>query len=124
MKDAQVQSVVAAGVAEPALLARWLHEPELLREYDIDPASLDLHPLWKFTGLITKVRNSCLRADFPLTFRLLSVTGIEIELFAHYSLYQSSIPAWSASSTPMKAQHLLNFIEKSLEPTQWPHALL
>jgi ABC-type spermidine/putrescine transport system permease subunit II len=51
--------------------------------------ALDLAALGKFAGLSVKVRHNPLRPMMPLTFRLMSVAAIEIEIFAAYAAFRS-----------------------------------
>ena len=69
MIASRVHAIVAAGLENPELLARWKREPESLRAYGVDPAAFDLDAIWKFAGLTAKVKHNGLRFDLPLTFR-------------------------------------------------------
>ena len=46
---------------------------------------LDLDSLRKFAGLAAKIRHNGIRDKLPLTFRLMSVAKLEIEVFAAYA---------------------------------------
>jgi hypothetical protein len=124
MKAGRVHSVIAAGVENPRLLARWQQEPELLSTFGVEPDKLDLDALWKFAGLTAKVRHNGLRADFPLTFRLLNVAGLEIELFASYASFRAAAGLRYADTTEERAQDLLAFLEHWLNLDKLEHALL
>jgi hypothetical protein len=124
MTASRVHSVIAAGLENPQLLARWQQEPDLLRDCGVDPDRLDLDALWKFAGLSAKVRHNGLRADFPLTFRLLNVAGLEIEVFANYASFRASAGARYADTTEARAQDLLNFLEHWLDFERPEHVLL
>jgi hypothetical protein len=118
----QVHAVIAAGLKDPDLLARWKQEPELLRQWGVDPETIDIEALWKFAGLSTKVRHNGLRADLPQTFRLLSVAGLEIEVFGGYASFhagQSFGPTVEA-----RIDDLLGFLEHWLDFDKREHALL
>jgi hypothetical protein len=124
MKAGRVHAVLAAGVENPRLLARWRREPELLRGCGVEPNELDLGALWKFAGLTAKVRHNGLRADLPLTFRLMSVAGLEIEVFASYASALASEGRRYAATTAERAQDLLAFLERWLDFERREHALL
>jgi hypothetical protein len=118
----QVHAVIAACLKEPGLLARWKQEPETLRECGVDPDAIDLEALWKFAGLTTKVRHNGLRADLPLTFRLLNIAGLEIEVFGAYA---SSHAGKSFGPTvEVRINDLLLFLEQWLDFDKREHALL
>lgn len=82
MSLARVQAVMAAGIEQPRLLVRWRAQPDRLRALGVDPAEIDLDVLAKFSGLGVKVRHNPLRAHYPLSFRLMSATAMEIAMFA------------------------------------------
>ncbi|HEX8178054.1 MAG TPA: hypothetical protein VF525_00785 [Pyrinomonadaceae bacterium] len=124
MKASRVHAVIAAGLEHPHLLARWQREPDLLRRCGVEPDALDLDALWKFAGLTAKVRHNGLRADLPLTFRLLHVAGLEIEVFAAYAAFRTAGGARYADTTAARAQDLSNFLEHWLDFTRREHALL
>ncbi|HVG35268.1 MAG TPA: hypothetical protein VM911_19530 [Pyrinomonadaceae bacterium] len=124
MKAGRVHSVIAAGIENPRLLARWQQEPELLSTCGVEPDKLDLDALWKFAGLTAKVRHNGLRADFPLTFRLLNVAGLEIEVFASYASFRAAAGLRYADTTEERTQDLLAFLEHWLDFDRLEHALL
>jgi hypothetical protein len=124
MNASRVHAVIAAGLANPQLLARWRKDPELLRDCGVDPDKLDLNALWKFAGLTAKIRHNGLRADLPLTFRLLNVAGLEIEIFASYASFCSSRGGGFADTTEDRMRELLSFLENRLDFQKLEHALL
>lgn len=124
MNAGQVHAVIAAGLEDPNLIARWRQEPELLHNCGVDPAVVDLDALWKFAGLTTKVRHNGLRGDLPLTFRLLNVAGLEIEVFASYGSFRASEGKSYASTSEARSQDLLMFLEHWLDLDNHAHALL
>ena len=124
MTAARIHAVIAAGLANPQLLARWQREPELLRSYGVEPATLDLTALWKFAGLSAKIKHNALRADLPLTFRLLNVAGLEIEVFASYASARAASGESFADTTEARVQDLLAFLEHWLDLDRREHALL
>jgi hypothetical protein len=123
MTAARAQAVVATGLARPDLIARWRRDPSVLRGYGLDPDTVDLDALWKFAGLALKIRHNPLHADFPLTFRLLKVAGLEIALFAAYATHRAGAPALPAD-VPAKAQALVDFIAAWRDGEDREHALL
>ena len=118
----QIHAVIAAGLKEPALLARWQEAPELLRQYGIEPGAFDLGALWKFAGLTTKVRHNGLRADIPQTFRLLNITGLEIEVFGAYATFHAAKNF--GPTVQARIDDLLVFLERWLDFDKLEHALL
>ena len=118
----QVHAVIAAGLKEPDLLARWQKEPELLRECGVDPDTIDLEALWKFAGLTTKVRHNGLRADIPLTFRLLNIAGLEIEVFGAYASFHA-VESFGPT-VQQRIDDLLLFLEQWLDFDKHEHAIL
>jgi len=124
MSASQVHAVIAAGLEDPTLLERWRREPDLLRKCGVDPASFDLDAIWKFAGLSTKVRHNGLRADLPLTFRLLNVAGLEIDVFASYAAHCAAEGKVYAATSDARSQDLLLFLEQWLDFDKHEHALL
>lgn len=124
MIASQVHAVIAAGLENPALLSLWQREPERLRDCGVDPDKLDLDALWKFAGLTAKVRHNGLRADLPLTFRLLNVAGLEIEVFASYASFQAAYSRRYGDTTEARAQDLLCFLQGWLDYDRREHVLL
>ena len=59
---ARLHALVSAGIENPALIARWRADPELLRGHGIEPSMVDLESLWRFAGLTVKVRHHALRS--------------------------------------------------------------
>lgn len=82
---ALVQSVMAAALADPHRLEEWIEEPRLLERYGMDAAAMDLSALADFAGLSEKVRHNQCREHLELTFRLLRLSGMEVELFRSYA---------------------------------------
>ena len=124
MRAGRVHSVIAAGLEDPRLLARWRHEPELLRGCGVDPAALDLEALWKFAGLSAKVKHNGLRADLPLTFRLMNVAGLEIEVFASYAAARADDGRRYAETPAARAADLSDFLKDWLDFGRREHAML
>jgi len=124
MIASRVHAVIAAGLENPQLLTLWRREPNQLRTYGVEPDALDLNALWKFAGLTAKVRHNGLRTDLPLTFRLLNVAGLEIEVFASYASSAAAAGRRYADTSEGRAQDLLFFLEQWLDFDRREHALL
>ena len=122
MKASKVHAVVAAGLDSPALIALWQQDPERLRHCGVDPDTFDFDALQKFAGLTAKVRHNGLRIDLPLTFRLLNVAGLEIELFSAYARFRAG--TGYAATTAGRAQDLLSFMSEWLDFDRLEHVLL
>lgn len=124
MRARSVHAVLAAALDDPQLVARWRREPDMLRRCGVDPDELDLDALWKFAGLTAKVRHNGLRAHLPLTFRLLNVAGLEIEVFASYASFRAAEGGRYAATTEARAHDLSAFLEGWLDFDRREHALL
>lgn len=124
MSLARVQAVMAAGIEQPRLLVRWRAQPERLRALGVDPAEIDLDVLAKFSGLGVKVRHNPLRAHYPLSFRLMSATAMEIGMFAAYAEFRSLRRLPWAAAMPDRARDLLDFLAGWLDPADPVHARL
>jgi len=120
----RVHAVLAAGVQNPALIAAWRRDPELLRAHDVDPAEVDLDALWKFAGLAVKVRHNGIREDLPLTFRLLHVTELAIDVFASYAARCATEGRRLSSGAEARARDFVEFLEQWLDLERPLHALL
>lgn len=121
---ARVHAVLASGVEHPRLLEQWRQHPETLRELGIEPETLDLAALGKFAGLSVKVRHNPLRPMMPLTFRLMSVAAIEIDIFAAYAAFRSRQGLRYAGAMPARARDLIEFLGGWLDLGDHTHALL
>lgn len=81
-----VHSVIAAALADPPRLRGWAADVTVLESLGIDPTTIDIEALSKFAGLGEKVRHNLTRAMLPMTFRLLTLLGQDIDLFGAYAL--------------------------------------
>jgi hypothetical protein len=122
MSASQVHAVIAAGLKEPGLIARWKQEPEMLRQCGVDPDAIDLEALLKFAGLTTKVRHNGLRGDIPLTFRLLNIAGLEIEVFRAYAIFHAGKSF--GPTVQERIDDLSFFLEQWLDFDKREHAIL
>jgi hypothetical protein len=121
---ARVHAVLASGVEHPRLLEQWRQQPETLRDLGIEPETLDLAALGKFAGLSVKVRHNPLRPMMPLTFRLMSIAAIEIDIFAAYAAFRSRQGLRYAGAMPVRARDLIEFLGGWLDLGDHTHALL
>lgn len=124
MSARRIHAVLAAGVENPALIARWRAEPELLRGHGVEPSQVDLEALWRFAGLTLKVRHNALREELPASFRFMNIAGLEIELFASYAIERAAQGARFAPTTEGRTLDLLVFLEGWLDRDNTAHALL
>lgn len=124
MKASSVHAVIAAGLNSPELITRWQQDPDQLRACGVEAESFDFEALQKFAGLTAKVRHNGLRLDLPLTFRLLNVAGLEIELFSAYATFRAASGNGYAETTSGRAQDLLHFMEHWLDFGRLEHVLL
>lgn len=118
MTDSRIHAVMAAALQNPELISRWEEHPSQLREFGIEPDTVDLSGLRKFSGLTLKVRHNALRADFPCTFRLMSVADMDIELFAAYAVHLSVRGESVAGTDARRAEMLLKFLGEWLNRRQ------
>lgn len=124
MSSRQIHSIVAAGLADPRLLARWAADPNALLSLGIAPEELDVGALCKFAGLTTIVRHNGLRQDLPRTFRLLSTARMEIGLFADYAVHLAEAARRLAPDSATRAAELADFIGCWIDPAQPAHLLV
>jgi hypothetical protein len=120
----RIHAIMAAGLANPDLLARWQQQPELLRTCGVDPATFDLEAIRKFAGLSAKVRHNGLRFSLPNTFRFLSLTGLEIEVFAAYAAHHSREGTSYAATNEERIIDLADFLQGWLDPNRLEHSML
>lgn len=124
MIASRVHAIVAAGLENPELIARWKQEPESLRAYGVDPAAFDLDAIWKFAGLTAKVKHNGLRFDLPLTFRFLSLNGLEIEVFGAYAAHKARAGTRYTATTEGRIIELVDFLRDWLDFDRPEHSLL
>ncbi|MBX3740452.1 MAG: hypothetical protein KF712_05640 [Akkermansiaceae bacterium] len=119
-----VHAVLAAGVHNPKLISHWREDPTLLAKQGIDPESMDLDALWKFSGLTIKVRHNGTRPDLPSTYRLMSFLGVEIELFASYATWCAENHRSFANTALERERDLIGYMEGWLDFESVEHCLL
>lgn len=124
MTAARVHAVLAAAVDNPALIARWKENPKLVSLYGIGPESIDLETLSKFAGLTVKVRHNGVRQIVPVTFRLMSLLGLEIEIFASYASFIAKKKRQYAATAEERLSELIGFLEDSLDHRRRNHILI
>jgi hypothetical protein len=124
MTARQVHALLAAGLENPGLISSWQQEPGRLRRYGVEPESLDLSLLWKFAGLMAKVRHNGLRDTLPMTFRLLNVAGLEIEVFAAYASLCAEEGRRFAATTTERMRDLMAFLDQWLDRKNLVHVVL
>lgn len=124
MNARQVHSVLAAGVQNPDLITQWQKEPASLLRLGVQPESLDLSRLLKFAGLTVKVRHNGVRQEFPMTFRLMGVAGLEIEIFAAYAAFCAATGRGYAADTAERTRELSQFLQHWLHLDRTDHSLL
>ncbi len=118
MSIRSVRALLAAGVENPALISRWRDQPQLLRDYGVAPGAVDLDALWKFAGMTIKLRHKALREELPSTFRLISLAGLELELFAAYASHRAERNATLATTSEARIRELIEFLDRWLDRTQ------
>jgi hypothetical protein len=119
-----VHSILAAGVQSPNLIVEWQENPQFLLDQGIEPRAMDLTAMWKFAGLAVKVRHNGMRRDFPCTFRLMSVTGLEVEVFATYATYCATRGLRFGATAEQRAVDLISFLGQWLDLEATDQALL
>jgi hypothetical protein len=124
MTARRVHAVLAAGVHNPDLIARWQKDPRFLLGQGIQPESIDLIALWKFAGLTVKVRHNGIRRELPITFRFMSLAGLEIEVFASYATFCSAEGRRYAPTPEERTRDLICFLEQWLDFAETNHSLL
>jgi hypothetical protein len=124
MNARNVHAVIAAGVHHPTLLAKWQTDSGLLRSKGIAPETIDLPALRKFAGLTLKVRHNGLRPDLPLTFRLMSLAELGIEVFSAYATHSDATGHRYGKTSAERTRDLIAFLEGWLDLTQRNHSLL
>ena len=124
MNARNVHAVIAAGVHHPTLLSKWQMDSALLRSKGIAPETIDLPALRKFAGLTLKVRHNGLRPDLPLTFRLMGLAELGIEVFSEYATHSDATGHRYGKTSAERTRDLIAFLEDWLDLKQRNHSLL
>jgi hypothetical protein len=123
MSARRVQAVIAAGVACPSLLDAWSSSPETLRTHGVEPGTVDLAAIKKFAGFTAKVRHNGVRTLLPMSFRLMSEAGFEIDLFASYASTASVHHEGYAGSAEERASRFIDFAQGWLDMRSREHVM-
>ena len=94
---------------DPVRLAREAAKPPAQRSAAL--RELDLDSLADFMGLTEKVRHNQVRGDLEMTFRLLRITGQEIQLFRDYAPTSLQRRARRLTSPTQRLDGLVEFTE-------------
>jgi hypothetical protein len=113
----EVHALLAAAMADPDLLNLWRREPTRLAESGAGAAELDVENIWRFSGLVTKVRHNDLRPSLPATFRIMDSAGLSIELFASYAPTAAKLRKDGRNSKTAKVAALIEFLDGWLDRT-------
>lgn len=107
-----VHSLIASGLSDPQRLQEWSARPDLVERYGVDPSTLDLATLADFAGLSEKVRHNQCREHLPLTFRLIRLAGVEVELFRCYAPRSRQRHGQGLTSVTDRLDGLAEFVEE------------
>jgi len=120
-----VHAVLAGGVTHPHLIEQW-KSPDGLTYPMLETVvrGLDLDALRKFAGLNAKVRHSAVRTRLPFSFRLMSITGLEIDVFSAYACECSRAARPFAASVEQRAKDLIEFLRGWLDHRRSTHLML
>lgn len=124
MTARRVHSVLAAGLENPGLISGWRDNPRWLTDQGVEAGTLDLDGLRKFAGLAAKIRHNGVREKLPLSFRLMSVAKLEIEVFASYAEDRSRNGGRYSASVEDKTRDLVSFLGAWLDRGKLHHCLL
>lgn len=105
-----MHSVVAAALADPDRLTAWSMDPSLLAQFGVEPTEFDLEAVADFAGLSEKIRHNGCRAHLRMTFQLLNLTGLEIQLFRDYAPWSLRRRAEGLTSPMYRIDGLALFI--------------
>jgi hypothetical protein len=124
MTARRVHAVLAAGVQSPHLIDRWQADAGMLQAHGIEPASIDLAALWKFSGFTTKVRHNGVRNLLPMSFRLMGAAGFEIDFFAAYASFNAVNGRTYSGPLDERCRKLVDFMQQWLDMSVKDHVLL
>jgi len=109
---ALVHSLMAAALSDPQRLQDWAARPELVERYGVDASTLDVSTLADFAGMAEKIRHNQCREHLPLTFRLIRLTGVEVELFRTYAPRSSQRRRQGLTSVSDRLAGLAEFVDE------------
>jgi len=118
----RVHALLAAALDDPGLLAQWRRNRPAVKQ--AGAAALDLDQVRLFSGLVTKVRQTDVRYSLPLTFKLMDVFKISIEVFASYAEPASGLRKAGKKSKAEKILALSEFLDGWLDHDNRDHALI
>jgi hypothetical protein len=124
MHARKVHAFLAHGVKNSHLISQWQENVALQAEFGIAPGTLDFDALRRFAGLSIKVRHNGLRVHFPLTFRLMSIAKLEMDLFASYAEHLAGTERVLAADLGERTQGLIDFIAGWIDAETREHILL
>lgn len=120
----QVHAVLAAAMADPELLENWRSSPSARKKIAAGAADLDMEKVWRFSGLVTKVRHNDVRLIAPFAFKLLDLAGISVEMFAAYARQAHALRKDGKKSPSEKLLSLSNFLDEWLDHDNSLHSLI
>jgi hypothetical protein len=124
MTARKVHAVLAAGVNSPHLITQWQKDPSFLISQGIEPRTIDLNALWSFTGLTLKVRHNGTRQELPLSFRYMSIVGLDLHVFASYAAFCTANGYHFAPTPQGRTRDLVAFLEQWLDLEDRSHSIL
>jgi hypothetical protein len=80
--------------------------------------------IWRFSGLVTKVRHNDVRLIAPLTFKLFDLSGVSIDLFAAYAKRADALRKGGKKSAREKLLSLSDFLGTWLDHSNPAHSLM
>lgn len=107
MTSARTQAALAAALANPQLVEAW--QAGTARRFAAI-SGVDLDTLRRFGGLSYKVRHNGLRRGMPVSFRLLRLLGIELDLFAAYAAARARDGTTLATGDRLRRRDLVAFV--------------
>lgn len=119
-----VHSLLAAAMAEPLLLESWRSRGSRGKKTAPAKMGLDIEKVWQFAGLVTKVRYNDVRLIVPLTFKLLDLAGVSIEVFATYARQADVLRKAGRKSASEKLLAFSNLLDEWLDHDNALHALI
>lgn len=120
----RVHAILAAAMSDPCLLNRWrVQSLNGTEPAEID-AEFDVLKIWRFSGLVTKVRHNDLRPNLPASFAIMDSANIGIRLFASYAETAATMRRQGRTSKAEKIAALVEFLRDWLTKENSIHMLL